>query len=331
MTEVDPNAASQGRAENDLQRGSTSTGFATLAKRISDWTTKCILSAVVLVAGLVFGRQVLDWWAADQQAAPVSHRPVTVGHGIADSPGPHHIQFGESPWRLTRRSFVGDREEAIAALRSDCRKAIAACSFPEGAAPEAENSLLESLAEREPVDAEPGEWELYELDGPYAMVAGTRQDPLRSDPTKRNQVARAVRRVVIWGLGVPVRPQTWTLDTFHLAGWSDRPVVGLPDISIPPGSSRTISLRASHGGGMVAFKGSSQPEDWQAFFDRWFLGRGWTAGDDWRRSGGGWHRRYAAGAGQPPASVDVRFGPGTKGQLSGLLTISLAQGQGEGD
>ena len=40
-------------------------GFAGLAKRISAWTTRGLLTLMVLVAGLGFGRQVLKWWAAD--------------------------------------------------------------------------------------------------------------------------------------------------------------------------------------------------------------------------------------------------------------------------
>jgi len=76
---------------------------------------------------------------------------------------------------------------------------------------------------------------------------------------------------------------------------------------------------------MVAFRGSSEPETWQRFFDRSLPGRGWRAAGDWRRSGSGWHRRYVSVAGQPAGSVDVRFGPDVRGQLSGLLMINPPQ------
>jgi hypothetical protein len=251
----------------------------------------------------------------------VTDRPVPEAPGIADPLGPHQLQFGESPWRLTRRSFVGGRPEAIAALRCDCREAIAACRFPEGSAPEAEETLLGSLAEREPVDEEPGEWQLYEMDGPFVMVAGTRRGTARADPAPGTQVARAVRRVVIWGLGLRVGPEGWTLETFHLGDPSEGRMPGPPEILLPPESTRTVSLRVLEGGGMVAFRGSSEPEAWQAFFDRSLPGRGWRAAGDWRRPGSGWHRRYVG----PAGSVDIRFGPEVRGELSGLLMINPPQ------
>ena len=44
---------------------SAASGFAMVAQRISGWTTNGLLTAIVLLAGLGFGRHTLRWWAAD--------------------------------------------------------------------------------------------------------------------------------------------------------------------------------------------------------------------------------------------------------------------------
>ena len=74
-------------------------GFVRLARRISAWTTNGLLTVIILVAGLGFGRQVLHWWAADTRAKTASGTP-SAGDGLGDPSQPHVLQFGDQPWSL---------------------------------------------------------------------------------------------------------------------------------------------------------------------------------------------------------------------------------------
>lgn len=96
-------------------------GFAHLAKRISAWTTNGLLTLVILLAGLVFGRQVLKWWAAD--ATPPAETSVAplASDGLGDPAKAHFLQFGNQPWAIERQEIRGDKEQAAAALRCNAK------------------------------------------------------------------------------------------------------------------------------------------------------------------------------------------------------------------
>ena len=92
-----------------------SPSFATLARRISAWTTRGLLTLMVLVAGFGLGRQVLRWWADD--AAPASPKSMpAAGDSLGDPAKPHTVEFGDRPGR-----FGGSRSRATRPRQSsDC-------------------------------------------------------------------------------------------------------------------------------------------------------------------------------------------------------------------
>ena len=83
--------------------------FGRLALRISAWTTKGLLSAIILVAGLGFGRQVLHWWAADRQPPQAAPAAALADNRLGDPTQPHVFQFGNQPWSLRQQAIAGDR------------------------------------------------------------------------------------------------------------------------------------------------------------------------------------------------------------------------------
>ena len=98
-------------------------GFAALAKRISSWTTNSLLTLLVLVAGLGFGRQVLKWWRADASppAGRASFRPAM---GWAT---PCNCTPSSSATRRGR--FAANRSRATNRARSNnCGPRAAKCS-----------------------------------------------------------------------------------------------------------------------------------------------------------------------------------------------------------
>ncbi len=172
-------------------------GFAALAKRISVWTTNSLLTLLVLVAGLGFGRQVLKWWAAD--ASPPGNSIIgSFGDDLGDPAQLHTIQFGDASWSLSRQSIAGDKESMIERLRATCRDVLNTKPRPavapeslrstdtrpraaEGATagrgfvgepPASEQKFLTFLSDAKPADESPGEWRVYEFHEAFPMAVG---------------------------------------------------------------------------------------------------------------------------------------------------------------
>ncbi len=314
-------------AESGPSGKSAPSGFALLAKRISSWTTRGLLSALILVAGLAFGRQVIHWWRADEAGAMAPPPQVAMTEGLGDPMRAHRLEFGDLPWAVVRQTVVGSRDEAAAALRASCRELTVSGDLPEDVAGPSEQQFLASLAERAPVVEAPGRWQIHELEGGFPMVVGTRigADPTR--PVEGDQVADTGHRVVTWGLAIPTPEQSWSLYTFHPTSSGSGAPADLPEIPLPPDSRKTLSMRVLGGGLMAAFTGPLDEGAWKRHFDRWSRDHHWTPSGSWTRSGAAWHRRYTRSAASGGQTVEVQFGPDGRGRSSGLLMMTTGDTQ----
>jgi hypothetical protein len=295
--------------------------YAQLAKRISAITTKCLLSAMVLVAGLGFGRQVLRWWAADE-AAPTPAGPAGIADGLGDPWRLHLLQFGDQPWSLCRQSISGDSEAAATALRAVCREVVGHACPPDEPPGEAENRFLSRLAARDPAEQEPGKWRLYDLSEAFPMLVGTRQTAVLTHAPSEGSLAATSHRMVVWGLALPAGPKTWTLFTFQPEASAARSSAVVPEVPIPPECRRTLSMRVAGGGAMLAFDGPQEPRTWIDFYDGWFAARRWRTVWGWQHSGPRWHARYTAAGEERAGCVDVHFGNADQGRSTGLVIVN---------
>lgn len=301
---------------------SATSGFGLLARRISSWTTNGLLSAAILVAGLAFGRQVLDWWASDETAAAQPPTQVAMTDGLGDPSRPHQLHFADAPWAMRRETVAGDRDAASESLQATCRELTVAADPPSDGPEASEARFLDSLGPEALLAEEPGRWQLYQVETAFPMVVGIRTVSSGSAADPPDQVAQPSRRVVTWSLAVPAADQAWTLYTFHPANAAAGPTADLAEIPLPPDSRKTISIRVVAGGAVVAFVGPPEPTAWKAFFDRSMDQREWTALGTWRRSGSTWHLRYAGNSDRRDEMIDVQFGPDGHGRLAGLLMMT---------
>jgi hypothetical protein len=319
--------------------------FATLAKRMSSWTTNSLLTLLILLGGLGFGRQVLKWWAAEPASsggAPVA----SFGDGLGDPMQLHTIQFGDSSWTLRRQSIVGDESSAIGQLRAACREVLktrvpsnqnsrppleteqAATKSPlpsengKGTKGEGEDKFLALLSDSTPVEEE-GKWRIYEFHEAFPMAVGLTRSgtAAATEPAKTSvNLAQAGYRVVVWAVAVPSTNGEWTLYSFQPESPSIEVVSGLAEIPFPEGCHRGLSLRAAEGAGLIAFSGPERPQQWKLFYDNWFRRQGWQTMTDWQPVGPAWYAKFVAKDGG--GAVDVRFGPDGRGGLSGLMMIT---------
>ncbi len=183
----------------------SSRSFAALAKRISSWTSKGLVSALILAAGLAIGNEVLRWWRADKTLpSPAEGLAVSdaalASDGLGDPAREHQLRFGDSPWAMTCRTIVASKHDALTMLRAACAESIrSGDGLPTTPPDAAEREWLGRIGGRQPVEQEPGRWVLYELEEPNLMVVGT----------------RAGLRVVTWAVAIPGDGGQWTLYTLQ--------------------------------------------------------------------------------------------------------------------
>ena len=315
-------------ANKDTARGNPS-GFAELAKRISGWTSKLVVSAVVLVAGVVFARQVLRWWDAPP-SGPGQTASQPAGDARGDPARPRLLRFGDQPWTVRRQAILGTRAEALEAAARSCAEVVAECRLPEEDPSPTERRFLDMLARGTPVRQQPGKWQVHQIDGPAPMAAGVRPVPAAPGTPEDGVIATPPFRVVAWALAFPAAARGWTLLTFLSTGSKKEPLAELPEVALPPGSQRVLSVRGLDGSGLVSFRGKGRVEVWVRFYDSWFSRVGWSTTTGWSQVGPVWSGRFV-GEGQSGGSADVQLGSQGQGELSGLVMIGLGSAPPESD
>jgi hypothetical protein len=299
--------------------------FGQLAKRLSAWTSRGIVSAVILVAGLAFGRQVLQWWGMERQAPTMPPQASLALGALGDSAQEHLLEFGDSAWRMSRRVVVARDHDVLRELQARCEEVIRSCSDPKGEPGPAERDFLNRVANDKPAREEAGKWRLHALDAAFPMVIGTRPTgPTRGPPNDR--VVKPHQRVVTWGLAVPAGANSWIVYTFHVAPPKGEYPAVLPELPIPPGSRPGLAIRAADGGAVVSFKGPERPGEWRQFFDSWLSSHGWGVADAWQYRGTTWSLRCIREAGDRCDSLDVFLSSDGTGEMTGLVLLAPLSG-----
>ena len=253
-----------------------------LARRISRWTTNCLLTAMLLVIALGFGREVLHWWHDDAPPRPAASAGSSAapgqplaGRGL-DS---QVLAFGNQNWSIRRQEFSGSQAEVPAALLAFCRTAISNARPRGDAADAAEQDMLKRLAAEKPAAEEPGRWRLYQWSAGSPIVVG-----IRSTQPGTN-LAEPPYRVVIWGMAVPTRANAWSLYVFQPGTAGSGAEQSNIEVPLPPGGRRLAMVRTADGSSITAFAADDDLGDsCRKFYDRWFADHGWKAADPWRRS-----------------------------------------------
>jgi hypothetical protein len=325
-----------------------------LARRISAWTTNSLITVMLVVIALGFGREVLHWWH-DEPAVPAA-APLTAADPLGDGAATHDLEFGDQAWSIRRQEFSGRSGNVSAALQAACRAAIVD-SQPRGESPDAaEEELLKRLAVERPVAEERGQWRLYRWGDNHPIFIGTRavgwagvngekatpgvsldqarigpmrpigpigpispMSPIGDERKPGTNLDKTPYRVVIWGIAVPAAGRAWILYMFQsrdAAGVQSRPEAEIP---LPPAGRRLISIRA--GGGAITAFSAGDGDAARGFYDRWFADHGWIVAQGWQRIASGWQARFETRS-SPALAVDIRLGMDRQGRWTGLVMES---------
>ncbi len=278
-----------------------------------------MLSAVVVIAGIGFGRQVLRWWRDD--ATDVPPQLPAAASGLGHPSAGHEVIVGDRPWSIVRQPFEGDAAAASRALLAACQNAASEITGTGLPAPGTEErELLARLAGSEPELQMPGGISLYALPDGFPMVVGTLSGGETAGSDRKGQVADLDTAVALWGIAVPVASTGWSLYTFRPESRpADREPARL-EPPLPPGSRHLLQVRAAAGDATILFTGPMQPDAWKAFYDRWAAEVELQHGKGWQESGGAWHATYRSSA-SGHATVEIHFDQPQGGQSRGVILV----------
>jgi len=278
--------------------------FAALARRLSSITSRILLSAVIVIAGIGVGRQILSWWREAADAPQQAPLPVA---GLGDPSAVHEIVLADRPWAIVQQSFQGDAGEAADALLSACHRAAKATEAmplpPPG--PE-EQQLLDRLERARPERRSPGGVSLYALREAVPLVVGIRTARGAHPATAESHPGVTGPSVAVWGMAVPAASNQWSLYTFQPSKEPSEKG-SLPQPPIPPECRRLLQVRAVGGDRSIVFTGRSAPRAWRAFYDHWAAEVGLEPIGGWQESGGIWRVTYRAADPGSAAVVHVHM------------------------
>jgi hypothetical protein len=307
--------------------------MARVGRVLAGRTTDLLGIAIVLIAGLTMGRQIIEWWQTDptKHTTPLNGgqlSPLNWGHNGASV----SLEFGDHPCAIVRRTFHGSNVNALSVLRADCRELLDRPDPPQRPLDASERTMLDQLAQITPDEEEPGTWQLYQIADAFGVVIGTRnfadRGSQKTDATSDNHPSSTIqhpprfsRRVVCWGFAFPFSKDEWVLYTFHSASTSG-PATNQPTPPLPPESRRVLSLRDERGGSIFSLTGVGQAADWSRFYDAWFAGQKWKRDADWQQVGQVRQARFRRHGNERGATADLQIVEEQSGRLTGLLTIT---------
>lgn len=291
---------------------------------MSDWTSKGLFTALVLIGGLGFGRQVTRWWHDDESppaaagsAAP-AFEPPAGGEPVEFAAGDSNLRFG-------RQTISGGEAEAAQSLRALCRRDLATAA-PWSPSPDAEErAMLSGLTQLEPVERiETVGARLYEPAPGMPLVVGVRRFAVARKAGSADATS-SQDRVVQWGLATPVGPREWTLYRFRAdtpAGFGERGEA----LPLPPDCRRIMMFRDPQGTETIAFQGTGGCDEYRRFYMAWQAEQRSPLSGQWRRAGDGWQISLACESSveqaDGPRSLVIHLAPGPVGGSTGLIFVT---------
>lgn len=320
--------------------------FGELARRITDVTSRVLITFLILAAGLSFGIQVLRWWRESSATAPPPGiDPGSVERTYGGGPRvPTRFNLMTARGGLSAVSLSGNEREAEKQAEELCLQMARATTIPTSPPGREELELLERLKTARPVRSDGGDLHLFRCPGDFSLWAIVRQSSeeavgggksniapsaSRAGPgpggalvAPEKSEATAIPRVVGWGVLMPAGGERWTLyfATVYGAGLGWAPAIGeMPQkggmrrsvIEAPPGAKWTFQLSLSPGNWVGVFEETSpgSAATWPLFLDRNLAREGWHPLGEWTQRDDTTGRRYRRVSGKEQEEfMIVKFG-----------------------
>jgi hypothetical protein len=310
---ADPQAAS---SRPEPQPQDTGRDFGRLSRRIAGWTTNCLATALVILAGLTLGRQVLIWWRETPEAPPAADARDRPTSPEAEQ---RQLEFGALATTVQTRQVRGSRQELLRILREMCRPASRPGSRSTAPAEPAERRLLAELAGKDPAESGDG-WRIDELPQGMPLVICSTSVPRTG--TNSDLPAPLDPRIVSIGLAVPGGQDQWTAYAFQVDGASPA-AANDAAFPLPEGSRKVMALRQADESILTTFRGISEAAVWEQHFRRVPPEMGWRLVGNPPQAKGHWQAEFVR-EGPKPLRAQVHFEYDGQGGLNGLSLVSPA-------
>lgn len=308
-----------------------------VARRIRSRTTDLLAIAVVLMGGLAVGGKVHRWWNAGDPAHQDPAQEVLAQQGENSTWGadgiPVEFSAGDSPLRITRLTFPGDRPAARQQIVQACRNIVKAASRPATLSKAAENRMLSRLERFTPVEKQAGRWRVYRFDGPVLMATAVRRFQSDGEPggktgnSANRADAKSPYRVVCWGMAFPSGQNRWTLFTFQAA---DRPTGHAASqqlvVDAPANTQRVFSLRDDRNQSWLTFRGRGPLEDWMRFYDEQAEAGHWQRETGWQYAPAGDRAQAVYIDRRRQCRIAISFATNAAGAFTGTVVVTPVGG-----
>lgn len=303
--------------------------FGELARRITDVTSRVLITFLILAAGVSFGVQVLRWWrdSSPEQLISEKERIQAESRDARDLGRPAWFELLTGQGGLSAVSVFGNPAEAEKQAEELCLQMARNTAIPGTALGKEELELLERLKATTPVRSEGSDLQLFRCPGDFSLWAMVRRFSKEQVGGEKGAIGTTLTkaghqsgnasaqsgdfaedegwRVVGWGMLIPAGGERWTLYlTTTSAGGrgsalaaAKMPQVGDSTQSVfeaPPGSRWTFRLSLSPGNWVGVFEEttSGSAATWPLFLDRNLMREGWHPMGEWLQEGHNTVRRY---------------------------------------
>jgi hypothetical protein len=294
-------------------------GYGPVARRIARRTTDLLAIALVLIAGLGLGRQLIGWWSEPKAPAPVAEPATWMGHE-----SPVTLEFSDSGYALERTPVDGNRDTAVERLIDACAAVAASPTARAGPPTPAEQRLIAAAAALEPVREDPGRWRIHVVDGPVVMAAVLSEPSMRSasvgepDDWKTNESQSP--RVLCWGLAFPADDHRWILYTFRSIAETATVPVPATAACLPHGSRRVLTAADAAGGSLTVFDGPGPLDAWQRSITTCLQRAGYRQSTSSHLTTSGWTARFESSEVSDQPAIEIHIAPSDSETLTGILT-----------
>lgn len=274
-------------------------GWSVTASRIADWTSRLLVSFLIVAAALVFTSQILRWWR-------VPETPPVTAVTSPNNEGWTAVEWVDADWTTTLYTASGPEEEVTNDLARRMLQAAQRAAIPPDPPNEKELSVLRRLTERQPfLKGEQGS-AVYRLNQSLPIWLGTRSavknapaepgQPEDLDSTGSGNDAGSANtkaaRIVAWGFIVPMDGDLWRI-ALAVSGSNPSGRRTTADIPLPVGAEPGFTIRFGDGTMLRAFRGNHVNRSaWMAHFDHWLDRHGWSADARWQIRNNEAVRRY---------------------------------------
>jgi hypothetical protein len=224
------------------------------------------------------------------------------------------MEFGDAPLSLARQRVTGDREAAVKRLVEICRTTVRTARRPRHEPVPAETELLSRIAGKEPIAGEAGVWGVHSLDDRFSVVVGE-----RTFVSEEAGDAVTSRRLVCWGMALPMGTDQWVLYTFVDSAGQSVASGWVPDLPLPSGARRNLALRDDRGGGVIGFSGDGEPGAWREHFEARLGTQNWVSRNGWWVEGGTASAGFVKESRPEGGRIEIQFSGDVRGGMTGLI------------